>query len=122
MKIYIAGPMSGRPFLNRDAFMQAERTLRKKLGPFVEEVFNPVRLDLELYGDDFFDHCPNGIPEETKSRGFDLRKSLGHDLKWICENASHIYMLEGWEHSKGAAVEHALARALNIEILYEMKV
>lgn len=119
MKVYIAGPMSGKPYLNKDSFMAAERFLLKHLDLTKEDIFNPVRLDLELYGSNFIEKCPNGLPEEAASQGFDLRKSLGHDLKWICEEATHIYMLKGWEFSKGAAVEHALARALNIEIMYE---
>ena len=33
--------------------------------------------------------------------------------------ADHIYMMRGWKQSKGARVEHFLARALSYTIIYE---
>jgi hypothetical protein len=37
----------------------------------------------------------------------------------ICADCTAIYMMSGWEKSKGANAELALARALGIKIFYE---
>lgn len=91
------------------------------------EVFNPADHDRFL-----LDMPPNWLPEENDTEGPwlkwkdgsfgnapSLRDMLGADLNWIAKNASHIYMLKGWEKSRGAIAEHALAVALGLEIIYE---
>lgn len=32
---------------------------------------------------------------------------------------THIYMLRGWENSKGATAEHAVAKWIGLEIIYQ---
>jgi uncharacterized protein DUF4406 len=39
-------------------------------------------------------------------------------LDYICRRAEGIAMLEGWEDSKGARAEHAIAVALGLKIRY----
>ena len=111
MKIYIAGPMTGLKEFNFPAFFAAESGL-SELG---HECFNPARNDEEKYGIDVTgtDGDPKQIPT------FDLRKALSDDTRYICEEAEGIYMLKGWERSSGACAEHALAKALNLEIIYQ---
>lgn len=79
-------------------------------------IFNPARRDHEKYG-------PSVNKSETGDLAdlptFDLREALGADLEWIANNATHIYMLDGWENSKGACAEKALAEALNLTVLYQ---
>ena len=116
MNIYIAGPMSGLPNFNRQSFEAAEQHLRAQ---GFSVIFNPIRQDIEMYGEDFFEGCPTGSAEEAAKFNFSLRKSLSSDLSWICENADAIYMLDGWQYSKGARTEHALAVALGLKIIYE---
>lgn len=111
--VYIAGPMTGYPKFNVRAFDAAEAKLEDD---FV--VFNPASHDRNVYGDDFFDRNPDGDPDEAEKQGFDLRAALKFDLGWICENATHVAMLPGWEKSFGARAEHALAVALDLTIIY----
>ena len=49
---------------------------------------------------------------------FDLRAALKWDTEKICDSQA-IYMLKGWEYSSGAKAEHALAVALQHQIIYE---
>jgi hypothetical protein len=49
---------------------------------------------------------------------FSLRRALAYDTNWICTEADAIFMLKGWEKSRGATAEHALAIALGHEIIY----
>ena len=118
-KIYIAGPMTGYEYFNFPAFDKAYNLLVDKFS-----VFSPADHDRELLG-----KTVNWMPQESDSVGPwkawaipgapDLRTMLGEDLEWIAKNATHIYMLKGWERSSGARTEHALAVALGLEIMYE---
>lgn len=114
-KIYIAGPMRGYPHFNFPAFYAA--------GDYFNdigwEVFNPAQKDDEEYGVEMAASNIDGSLEVAEDDGFDLRKALAMDLNWICKHATHIYMLKGWEFSRGAMAEHATAAALGLTILYE---
>lgn len=114
-KIYIAGPMRGYPHFNFPTFYAASDYF-KSIGWVV---FNPAERDDEEYGVEMAAHNVDGSLEAAACQGFDLRKALGVDLAWICKHATHIYMLKGWEKSKGATAEHATAVALGLTILYE---
>lgn len=88
------------------------------------EVFSPADHDRELLGkpkdwyptendhDGLWKYCT--VPNAPS-----LRRMLEDDLSWIAENATHIYMMEGWENSRGARTEHALAVALDLVIYYD---
>lgn len=108
MKIYLAGPMAGLPDHNFPAFHAKARTLRAK----GYEVYNPAELEPESY---------RNICEEeaTKHHNGGYRNALKQELKWICEEANAIYLLEGWEHSKGANSEFATAFAVGCKFYYE---
>jgi len=115
MNIYLAGPMTGYPQFNFPAFMAAAKKLRAQ----GRTVFNPAENDMEVHGEDFGKDNDTGdvaLAEETA--GFSLRDALKTDLSWICDNADGIAMLPGWEDSKGAKAEHALAYALGLEMYY----
>ena len=115
-KIYIAGPMRGYPQFNFPAFAAATDYFRG-LG---WEVCNPAEKDDDTYGKEMATTNLTGSVEEAeKEHGFSIRDALGYDLNWICKNATHIYMLKGWEKSRGAMAEHATAVALGLEIMYE---
>ena len=113
MKVYIAGPMRGIPCYNFGAFLEAENLIASQ----GHEVVNPATLDLQegidpsTFPDDF---DWNTIPEGTTSR-----EIIERDLLAILQGCEGIYMLAGWEKSKGAAVEHALAEFLGMKIVYE---
>lgn len=112
--IYIAGPMTGLPFFNAAAFNKADALLRAEY----DAVFNPVLHDCNVFGDALIYENETGDPKQAVAAGFDLRRALGDDTAWICENATHIAMLPGWERSAGARAEHALATALRLDIIY----
>ena len=43
---------------------------------------------------------------------------MRHDIKLLAD-CEGVYMLAGWEQSKGACVEHQLAQGLGLKIYYE---
>lgn len=102
--IYIAGPMTGKEELNFPAFHAAYYHWREQ----GYEVVNPAQLGQELADE-------SGVPlEELTVREFALL-----DLQMLIAKCTHIYMLEGWEYSKGAKAEHALAEWLGLTIIYQ---
>lgn len=115
--IYIAGPMRGIPNFNFPLFFKVEEDLRAEGW----EVFNPARKDCELFDEGMGRDNPEGsIDWASETYGFDLRVALQHDTSWICNYATAIYMLPGWENSKGAMAEHALACALDLEVIHHL--
>ena len=118
-RLYLAGPMTGIPHFNFPAFDHAAADLRSK----GYEVFSPADNDRALLGKD-----PDWVPQDSDSDGTwrtwsipgapSLRKMLGDDVAYICNEADGIAMLPGWESSTGARAEHALAVALRLEIIY----
>lgn len=114
MKIYVAGPMRGKPDFNFPAFDKASAFLRR-LG---HTVFNPADRDRSVLPEGF-DDLPLAEREATIIRDIDAREALAADMKFIAEEAEGIWMLEGWETSLGARAEHALATALKLRIFYD---
>lgn len=88
---YISGPMTGLPDFNRQAFLDAEKKLTKN--GFV--CFNPARvfLDDDATWEDY----------------------MREDIKALLECQS-VFMLPGWEGSRGALLEHAIAESLGLII------
>jgi hypothetical protein len=110
-KIYIAGPMQGYPDFNFSAFSTASHTLRRQ----GYTVFSPAEKDMEKYGESFGKGTQGNLEEVPE---FDFREALAIDTDWICRHADELYMLKGWEKSRGATAEHALGIALGLEIQY----
>ena len=94
IKIYISGPMTGIKDYNYPAFNSAEKEL-KIMG---YKTFNPARIksDKDWTWQDYMRECIKALPDCDK-----------------------IYMLKGWENSKGAKIERSIAKTLGIEIIYE---
>lgn len=90
-RCYVAGPMTGYPELNYPAFHAASERLRQ-LG---FEVVSPAEL--------------NPITE-----GY--RAAMCKDILALIE-CDHIYLLDGWEKSKGATLEHHIATVLDIPVI-----
>lgn len=94
-KIYISGEISGHPVEERRAvFARAEEELRGRGYDPVNPFNNGVLLDAS-YGDHM---------------RADLRMLLGCD---------GIYLLRGWESSRGACLERAVAEACGLSIMEE---
>jgi len=91
-KVYIAGPMSGLPAFNRQAFNLAELEIMSA----GNVVLNPARL-------------PHGLTEN---------EYMAIALSMV-QIADELYMLDGWQDSAGAKAEHALAKKLGKHIIYQ---
>lgn len=89
-KVYISGPITGIDFGNRFAFMAA-------------------RCGLELCGYEVVD--PSEVKLDDDASWADYMRA---DLKLLLD-CDFIFMLEGWEKSRGARIELALAKNLRIK-------
>jgi hypothetical protein len=93
-KIYLAGPMSGRPHYNYPAFMKAAHLLRRS----GYDVFNPA--------------------ESTLGLGKDKTEYLREDFEWIINEAEGMALLPEWETSEGALAEVYIAKTLQLFIFH----
>lgn len=124
MRIYISGRMTGHPDLNRPAFDAAEKRLREQ-GHFVinphdltpifgtaEEItdsFNAM-YHIELFGPDY-------KPSKCYAKEAQLARSvMDADLAAV-RSCDAIYLLKGWESSRGARKELAEALAHGLKIM-----
>jgi hypothetical protein len=100
MKIYLAGPMRGKPCSNFAAFDYAAYKLRAQ----GHEVFSPADHDRSL-----------GLTGEDEAAAIAVSRDLfDADTHYICKEAHAIALLPGWEQSEGATAENALAKALGL--------
>lgn len=113
MKIYVAGPMQGYPNFNFPNFAKATEHLRA-LG---HEVFSPAERDIKEHGDDV-SKSSTGNLKDIANLGFSLREALADDTAYICLHATAVALLPGWENSKGAFAEWALAKCLGHKLIY----
>ena len=114
-KVYLAGPMRNIPYFNFPAFFKAAQELRAQ----GYEVFNPAENDVANHGESaYINNHKGSLKQAVKESGFNLRQALKDDTEFICLHADAIAMLPGWEKSKGATAERALAEALDLRIIY----
>lgn len=90
-KIYIAGPMTGLPELNFPAFHLAAEWLRG-MG---HEVVNPAEIN----------------PDTSMEWHECMRADFAQLVTCQC-----IYLLPGWEDSRGAKLEHHIAERLGMRV------
>lgn len=109
--IYISGPISGTNDADK-RFSEAKEYLLYEMGCF--EVF-------PQFPDGPFDSCEVVNPIE-------ITKHLPPHTKWatymeilipILKTCDAVYMLQGWERSKGAQIEKLFAEACGMDIGYE---
>ena len=93
MRIYVAGPMTGYPDLNFPAFHAAAAALRAQ-GHHVE---NPAEINAA-----------------HKAQWLDCMRM---DIARLV-TCDAVYLLPGWEKSRGAKVEHGLALGLGFQIFH----
>lgn len=97
MKIYISGKISGTNLTEtRKRFAAAAKELQAR-------DFTPIN-PLE-----------NGLSEHDRWEA--------HMLKDIADllQCKAIYMLQGWQESKGARIEHYIATKIGMHIMYEIE-
>ena len=99
-RIYIAGPMRGLPDFNYPKFNQYAEAHRA-VGWYVA---NPVEI-----GADY------GTPEQINADPALLAAVMAAELHAL-ETCDAIYLLDGWQNSKGARKELATAIAYGLKI------
>jgi Domain of unknown function (DUF4406) len=113
-KIYLGGPMTGKPYFNTPAFRKAAEELRS-LG---NDVFSPVERNDKAFGRDITLGYPTGDPKQlAQDEGFSLREAFLDDLTYLCKEADTLALLPGWQDSKGARAEYAVAVALGLNVI-----
>jgi hypothetical protein len=102
---YISGKITGDSnYVNK--FMEAENYIiqKLKLEPYDLRVVNPAKISDE-------------VNKEFKGR-VQYSDYMRADLTRLLR-CDKIFMLRDWQDSKGAKLEHSIAEALGIEIIYE---
>ncbi len=116
MRIYLAGPMRGYKDFNFPLFFSTTASLRGQ----GHTVFNPAERDTNAHGAEKLKSDKGSESEVAKNLGYTslqlARECFAADTKFICEEADAIYLLPGWEKSKGAIAERALGIAIGLTI------
>jgi len=115
VRVYIAGPMRNVPNFNSSTFRTAAANLRAE----GHVVFNPAEHDEEVFGKiRSRTGIEVGLARKAGLTTMELRREVfATDTKWICDHADAIYLLPGWEQSRGATAERALGIALGLKII-----
>lgn len=115
MRIYISGKMTGCPDLNRPAFDEAERRLTAQ-GHFVinPHDITPIFGTAEEIAGSFAAYYEN-----DKAFGGSLAQCvMDADLAAV-RSCDAIYLLRGWENSRGAKKELTEAIAHGLQVMLE---
>lgn len=59
-------------------------------------------------------------PAKLEEAGRSWEWYLARDLKWINDYRPTIYLMDGWQNSRGARLEVEFARLLKLTILYPL--
>ena len=115
MRIYISGPMTGMPNHNRAAFEAAARRLREQ-GHFV---INPHDLT-PIFGtaDEITGSFAALYAGDDAFGGSLAQCVMDADLAAV-RSCDRIYLLKGWENSRGAKKELAEAIKCGLEVRQE---
>lgn len=93
--IYLSGPMTGYPESNYPAFNVTAAVLRS----YGHKVYNPAEF-----------------PHDGDEASFPIRRAFAAYTSFICLEADTIVVLPGWQNSRGARAEVALARVCGLEV------
>lgn len=112
--IYVAGPMRGYENYNYPAFDYRAGKLKE----MDWTVINPAELDRNE-GKPMND--PMAFSPDTNYEDHEfMRRALRRDMDALCDDCTAIYMMADWENSRGAKAEWHLAKALGLDIFYEI--
>lgn len=98
--VYIAGPVSGQPDLNRESFYEADQALKAK---------------------GYFTRNPHEFCMDINSTESDDPKFYRRGIEVLTRDCTDIVMLEGWQYSDGAKIEHHVATLCRMRIHYGAK-
>jgi hypothetical protein len=113
MTFYIAGPMAGRPYFNFPEFDAARDYLQRK----GFNVISPADLDREVGIDPMqFDRDHDWTANALS--GQELQDAIERDIVAL-RKCDAIYLLDGWQTSKGAQAEKAIAEWNGMEVFYQ---
>ncbi|WP_319517271.1 DUF4406 domain-containing protein [uncultured Martelella sp.] len=99
LKIYLSGPMTGLPDMNYPAF-HAEAARLRAMGHMV---YNPAEY-----------------PHDGPAEAFPIRQAFSDYCRFLCLEANAIFMLRGWQSSRGAQIEYRLADYLGLTIYQQL--
>lgn len=95
MKVYIAGKITGLDYEEAESYFMFASTVLEKAG-----------------------HTPiNPLDKVSEQEGKSWVEYMCEDMAFVL-TADALYMLSNWQDSKGARVEHAVARELGLPIFY----
>lgn len=101
--IYISGPMAG--VNNYQArFQKAEDFLKEKFP--AATIYNPCKL---------------GMQDVKEVRRGEAKRNqyLRRDVSYIATKCDAIFLLDGWQDSLGAMLEHSVAQQLDLFVMYQ---
>lgn len=107
-KAYIAGPMTGYPAYNAEAFWVAAKDWADAGWRVVTPFECNSTVWMRHYGrafDPFTDKCDWGDPI--------LKEMFAEDVRALC-SSDVVAFLPGWEKSRGATMEHRLATMFDL--------
>lgn len=110
MRIYLAGPMRGIPYYNFPEFDLVRNILRAS----GHEVVSPADIDRQFGFDAMA--LPQDYDWTQEPDGLVLKDVVARDLRAL-QNCEGIYMMKGWEKSKGARAERAVAEWLCLKVI-----
>jgi hypothetical protein len=58
-------------------------------------------------------------PARLEQVGKPYEYYLAYEILWIVKNHPILFMMKGWEESRGSRLEHAVAKQLCLTIMYE---
>lgn len=125
MRVYCSGPMTGKPDLNRPAFFAAEKRLTAQ-GHFVinPHDFTPLFGTAEVIEKAFKEYYLSRAEhwsefEKRNSPAVRLAESIMDADLAAVRSCDAIYLLRGWETSRGAKKELAEALAHGLQVMQE---
>lgn len=100
MRVYLCGPMTGLPEFNYPAFHAAAARLRAK----GYEVLSPAEYQQRAY---------KGTPRPANDTPWRVWLKRGLRFMLKCDA---VFVLDGWEKSRGASLEVQIARELEMPV------
>ena len=118
-RIYLSGPITNIPELNRPAFDAAEKRLTAS-GHFV---INPVNISVTFGTEEELAKSFIALYDDRPFGSLEYSPKLAHAVMDADLAAVHscdaIYLLRGWETSRGAKKELAEALKYGLQVMQE---